>query len=165
MTITPLPELKVDIEKTKEYIKTIKDWNYPSRWKCRHHRPDPTNPISKNIMDQLTICPGNLHIISILPHMGFQVHVDETRNSGIIIPIEGDFYNAPVSFYRDMEGKEKLFSCRYEIGSAILMDPRIPHGVENPSDNYRTIIMININDPYDYETTRSLYINGELIKK
>lgn len=165
MTLTLMPDLIIDIDEVKEYIAEIKEWRLQEDWACKFHFIYKEHSLYKNIMDQFNMYPGKLMIMCINPKSDFQIHVDSIRNSAIIIPIDGDFHMTPMSFYRDLESEEKLLSCTYEIGSAVLTNPEIPHGVHNPSDNYRTTIMINIEDPQNYESIRTAYLNGTLMKE
>lgn len=165
MTITLIPEIQVDVEETKIYISKITEWIRPEKWACQYHHIEKTHFIYKSLVNQLSIGnPGSIFIMSIFPESNFQVHIDEIRNSAIIIPIDGDFHIAPVSFYRNLDGKEKILNCTYEIGSAVLLNFKGPHGVQNPSKRYRTTIMINIRNPHTYESVRAAYLNGTLLK-
>lgn len=165
MTITLIHELKVDVEKTKIYISEITEWIRPEKWPCQYHHIEKDHFIYKNLVNQLSIGnPGSINIMSIFPKSNFQVHIDEIRDSAIIIPIDGDFHIAPVSYYKNLDGKEKIFNCTYEIGSAVLLDFKGPHGVQNPSNKYRTTIMINIRKPHHYESVRAAYLNGTLLR-
>ncbi len=164
--ITLIPEIQVDINETKKYISEITDWIYPERWSMKYRHVDKLHPIYKYLVNRLSIGnPGSIFIMIMLPKSTYQIHIDEIKNSSIMIAIDGEFDLCPINYYKNIDGKEKIFDHIYEIGVPTLINGKIPHGVQNLSDKSRTILMITIRDPHNYESVRAAYFNGTLIRR
>lgn len=165
--VTLIPELQVDINEVKKYISQVTNWIMPpKKWNMKYHHIDKLHSIYKTLVDQLAFGnPGSIFVIVMFPRLNYPIHVDEIKNSTILVPIDGEFHLSPVNFYKNVDGKEKLFDYTYEIGVPVLINGLVPHGVQNLSYKPRTALMICIWDPYNYESVRASHFDGTLLRK